>query len=153
MRLHHTNIDRCFCQGYWPGQFLSQWILLICVNHHASRYLSHILLLRASLVYPPLFSLYHSSNEKSSPSAASLPCSRLPFESREPGQVRTLSRLRQIEHSVACMHLRSKLAKLFSGSHLYSTTQMQEWRVRKRGAPAYGYDRVISGSIFLLHVI
>jgi hypothetical protein len=27
--------------------------------------------------------------------------------------VRILSRLRQIEHSVACMHLRSKLARLF----------------------------------------
>jgi hypothetical protein len=75
------------------------------------------------------------------------------FRAREPGEVRTLSWLRQVEHSVACMHLRSKLARLLSGSYLYSTTQMQEWRVRKRGAPAYGYDRVLSGSIFLLHVI
>src|SRR5581483_981067 len=31
----------------------------------------------------------------------------------EHGQVRTRSRLRQIEHSAACMHLRSKLARLF----------------------------------------
>src|SRR5436305_1202908 len=80
----------------------------------SSRRVSHILLLCASLVYPPLFSLYHSSKEKSSPSAASI-YHALVYRLRawEPGQVRTLSMLKQIEHSAACMHLRSKLAGLF----------------------------------------
>src|SRR6266571_3187033 len=93
----------------------------------SSRRVSHILLLRASRVYPPLFSLYYSSNEKSSPSAEShSPALFYHLGAWEPGQVRTLSRPRQIEHSAACMHLRSSAFRAFSGSRLYGTTQMQE---------------------------
>jgi hypothetical protein len=53
----------------------------------------------------------------------------------------------------ACMRFRSKLARLFSGSHLYSTTQMQDWRVRKGAERVYGHGRVVSSSIFLFNVI
>src|SRR5258708_6279512 len=53
----------------------------------------------------------------------------------------------------ACMRFRSKLAGLFSGSHTYSTTQMQDWRVRKRTERAYGHNRVLSSSMFLFHVV
>src|SRR5260221_7692103 len=53
----------------------------------------------------------------------------------------------------ACMRFRSKLAGLFSGSHTYSTTQMQDWRVRKRTERAYGHSRVLASSMFLFHVV
>src|SRR5258708_37815551 len=80
----------------------------------SSRQVSHILLLRASLVSPLLFSLYYSSNEKFSPAAASHSHALFyHLGAWEPGQVRTLSRLRQISQEAACMHLRSKLAGLF----------------------------------------
>jgi hypothetical protein len=53
----------------------------------------------------------------------------------------------------ACIGFRSKLAGLFSGSHTYSTTQMQDWRVRKGTERAYGHNRVLSSSMFLFHVV
>src|SRR6266567_8018901 len=47
------------------------------------------------------------------------------------------------EADLACMRFRSKLAGLFSGSHLYSTTQMQGWRVSNGTERVYGHDRVL----------
>ena len=43
--------------------------------------------------------------------------------------------------------------RAFSGSHFYSTTQMQDWRVRKGTERVYGHNRVLSSSMFLFHVI
>src|SRR5437773_9334547 len=70
----------------------------------SSHRVSHILLLRASLVYPPLFSLYYSSKEKFSPSAESH-SHALVYCSREQGAWTSENTLlAQADRAFGCMH-------------------------------------------------
>jgi hypothetical protein len=69
------------------------------------------------------------------------------------GSVSTRSFHQQISYGEACMRFRSKLARLFSGSHLYFTTLMYDWRVRRNTERAYGHESVLSSAMFLLYVI